>query len=182
MKQILRLSGEVIVKSDEEDITIRELAEKNYNNLFYAELSGADLSNADLTLANLFSANLSGANLFSTNLFGADLSGVDLSGADLSNANLYYTNFSYANLSGIKNYCHSHSIFTELCRHQKIETFTEKEWVAIGQISLHLPCWGAIKKRFGKTALSIAKKLAEAGWDEYYREYQEVLGNERELF
>jgi len=146
MKKIKTVNGKVIAESKAKGMTIKRLAEKYRDKLDYACLTDADLS---------------GINLFYAN----DLFQADLSFAILDNTKL----------TGIKGYSDSHEIFFELCRRQPTGTFNLKELAIIGELSLHRPCWDVIKKRYGKTALSIAKKLAKAGWDEYYRKYKEVL-------
>jgi len=200
MKKIKTVDGKVIAESKAKGMTIKELVEKHRDELAYADLIGVDLSGAnltdadlsyvcligsDLTGADLFRAdlsdtdlsdvNLSHADLSKSDLTGANLFGADLTGVNLSGATLYFTNLDATKLTGIKRYSEIYEIFLELCRRQPIKTFTLKEWSIIGQLLLHRPCWDKIKRRHGKTALSIAKKLAEAGWDEYYRKYKEVL-------
>lgn len=49
----------------------------------------ANLSSANLTSANLIFADLTGANLYGAGLRGANLTGADLSGTILSNTQLY---------------------------------------------------------------------------------------------
>jgi len=198
--KIKTVDGKVIVESKAKGMTIKELAEKYRDELAYAclsytdlsdidllevNLSHADLSGSDLTGADLFRAdlsdtdlsdvNLSHADLSNSDLTGANLSGSDLTGVNLLGATLYFTNLDNTKLTGIKRYSEIYEIFFELCRRQPIKTFTLKESAIIGQLLLHRPCWDKIKKRYGKTALSIAKKLAKAGWDEYYKKYKEVL-------
>ena len=81
-------------------------------------------------------------------------------------------NLGDANLMGAKKYHHSHDFFQEIIRRQKVETFTDKEWWAIGQIIVHRLCWCAIKKRFNETALSVFKKLGEVGFCEFLEKYK----------
>jgi hypothetical protein len=66
MNILKRLNGDIIDQSD--TLSIRELAEKNKNNLNYADLSCANLSNADLSNADLSNADLSYADLRGTDL------------------------------------------------------------------------------------------------------------------
>ena len=134
-----------------------------------ANLSYANLENADLENANLFRADLENANFKNANLFRADLENANLSGADLSGANL-----SGADLENIKNYSQVHEVAIEIIRGQKIETFTEKEWSIIAQISLHRLCWDSIKKRYGnlKSILHVFKILSELGFPEYYEKFK----------
>jgi len=198
--KIKTVDGKVIVESKAKGMTIKELAEKYRDELAYAYLSCADLSGSNLSCADLSNSDLSyacltgsdltgvdlsGSFLFQTDLAYACLSGSNLTGANLSGANLFQANLSFTNLSfanldntkltGIEGYSDSREIFLELCRRQLIGTFNLKELAIIGQLSPHHPCWDEIKRRYGKTALSIAKKLAKAGWDEYYKKYKEVL-------
>lgn len=84
--------------AEDENISLRELVEKNRANLSGANLSRANLSRADLSGANLSGVDLSGVDLYRANLSGADLSGAnlyraDLSGVDLSGANLEFYQF-----------------------------------------------------------------------------------------
>lgn len=72
-----------------------------------------------------------------------------------------------AYLGDAKNYSASHDFAFEIIRRQEIKTFTDKEWSVIGQITIHHFCWENIKKRYGKIALSICKKLTKAGFDEF---------------
>ena len=96
------------------------------------------------------------------NLQGADLWGAGLCGSDLRGSNL----------RGIKNYSEHHTIFQEVVRQQKIDTFTQKEWSIIGQIIVHRLCWDSIKKRFNKSAMGIFKKLKKVGFDEWEEKYK----------
>jgi hypothetical protein len=155
-----------------------------------ANLKGADLSNANLWRANLWRANLEGAHLWRANLWRANLEGADLSDANLEGANLWTANLKGTNLEGAnlkgtnleganlreaKNYTNSHLIFFELVRRQKIEDFTQAQWCIIGKISIHLWCWGTLKKQFGKKLLPIFKILADSGFAEYYEYYKKTL-------
>jgi hypothetical protein len=107
MNILKRLNGDIIDQSD--TLSIRELAEKNKNNLSYADLNGTNLRGANLRGAELYGAELSNANLNGTYLNDADLRGADLSYANLSNAHLNdanlsnvdmsYADLSYANLN-----------------------------------------------------------------------------------
>jgi len=169
------------------DLTDTNLFRANLSgaNLFQADMRAVSLDYADLTDADLTDADLTGVDLSYSDLADADLSGVDLSGSNLTGANLSGVNLFQADLSfasldntkltGIKGYSEIYEIFLELCRRQPTGTFTSKEWMIIGQLSLHHPCWDEIKRRYGKTALPIARKLAKAGWDEYYKKYKEIL-------
>jgi hypothetical protein len=176
-----RWSDKIILSGKYE--SIKECLEKNRKaDLSRANLYGADLSGANLYGANLYGAYLSGANLSGANLSGANLSGADLSGANLSRADLsraylyradlyradlYGANLYGAYLSGAKNYVNSHDLVQEIVRRQSIKTFSEKEWMVLGQVFVHRLCWDTIKKKHGKIALSICKKLAKVGFDEY---------------
>jgi len=126
--------------------SIKDCLEKNRN----ADLRGADLRGADLR--------------------GADLGGADLRGADLRGADL-----GDADLGGAKNYSESHDIFMELVRRKQCKVFTDKEWAMIGRITIHRLCWGTIKNKFGKKMLSVFKKLAKDGFNEYLDKYNKVL-------
>ena len=176
-------SNKIIVCGEYE--SIKDCLEKNRSadlsgaNLGGANLSGADLIDANLIGADLRGANLRGANLSGADLEGADLSGADLGGADLSAAYLEGADLSGADLSGAylegaKGYSESHAIFQEIVRRQEVKTFTDKEWVCIGQICIHLLCWGSIKKRFDRTAMRVFKKLSKAGFDEWEKKYKTV--------
>ena len=88
--------------------------------------------------------------------------------ADLSGAYL-----SGANLSGAVGYVNSHEVFAEVVRKQEVKLFVSAEWVAIAQISIHLICWDTIKKGFPKVAGTVFKKLADAGYDEWLKYWEE---------
>ncbi len=79
-----------------------------------------------------------------------------------------------ADLRGAENYSESHLFFQEIIRKQKIDYFTQAQWSMIGQIIIHLLCWGSIKKRYGESIMSIFKKLSKAGWDEFEKKYKEI--------
>src|SRR3990167_7399668 len=124
--------------------SVKECLEKNRGaNLTYANLIGANL-----TYANLTAANHTGANLIDENNAGANLKGANHKGANLIGANLTGANLTGANLTGAKGYYNSHAFFAEVVRRQKVETFTNNEWRAIGQIVIHILCWDSIHKRF----------------------------------
>ncbi|MCK9324175.1 MAG: pentapeptide repeat-containing protein [Bacteroidales bacterium] len=144
-------------------------------NLRGAYLRDANLWGANLRDANLWGADLRDANLRDANLQGADLRDANLRGAYLRGANLRDANLQGAYLGGAKNYSEKHEVFQEAVRTQKVETFTEKEWACIGLICIHRLCWDSIKKRFGKTAMKVFKKLGKVGFDEWEKKYKEVL-------
>jgi len=175
VKKIKTVTGKVIAESKAKGMTIKKLAEKHRNKLAYADLSGVNLFYVNLSYSDLFCIDLSNSELAYADLSNSDLTGADLTDANLFCANLSFDNLDNTKLTGIKGYSDSYEIFFELCRRQSIKTFTSKEWMIIGQLSLHYFCWDVIKRRYGKTALSIAKKLAKAGWDEYYKKYKEIL-------
>jgi len=141
-------------------------------NLGSANLVGADLWGANLMGADLWGANLMGANLGSANLVSANLGSANLVGADLRGANLMGADLVSVNLVGAKNYYMSHDICFELIKRQKLETFTSREWVIIGQIVIHRFCWDTIKKRYNKKIIPIFKKLSKVGFDEYEKYYK----------
>jgi len=169
--------------------SIKDCLEKNKGaNLRGANLRGANLQGADLWGAYLQDANLRGAYLQDANLQGAYLQGADLRGAYLQDANfrgaylqgadlwgagLCGSDLRGSNLRGIKNYSEHHTIFQEVVRQQKIDTFTQKEWSIIGQIIVHRLCWDSIRKRFNKSAMGIFKKLSKVGFEEWERRYKE---------
>ena len=117
-------------------------------------------------------ANLRGAYLQDANLRGAYLQGAYLQGADLWGAGLCGSDLRGSNLRGIKNYSEHHTIFQEVVRQQKIDTFTQKEWSIIGQIIIHKLCWDSIRKRFNKSAMGIFKKLSKVGFEEWEEKYK----------
>ena len=158
-----RLASRVILSGKYE--SIRDCLEKNRD----ANLGGANLSDAYLGGANLRDANLGGANLG-----GANLSDANLRDANLKDANLKGANLKGANLVNIKFYSESHDIFTEVVRRQKVELFTETEWVAIAQITIHNLCWDSIKKRHSNVMTSIFKKLADKKFDEWLKRWEEL--------
>ncbi|MEE9117022.1 MAG: pentapeptide repeat-containing protein, partial [Calditrichia bacterium] len=94
--------------------------------------------------------------------------------ADLSRANLSRANLSEANLSRAKNYSENNSFGIELCKRNH-ENFTQKEKCFIFEFIATTPCWSKIKTDFGKTALSVFKKLKDAGWGEYYDKFNQML-------
>jgi hypothetical protein len=85
-------------------------------------------------------------------------------------------NLREAYLREAKNYSEHHDFFQEVIRQQEVETFTANEWVCIGQICIHSLCWGSIKKRFGKTAMGVFKKLSKVGFDEWEKVYASKEG------
>jgi hypothetical protein len=178
-------SKKVIYKSKQETIklTISEAVKSGADlcgaNLRGADLCGADLRDADLCGANLCGANLCGADLRGADLRGADLRdadlcGADLCGADLCGADLRGADLRGADLKNVKNYSENNYFGIELCKriHQK---FTLKEKAFVFEFIATLPCWMEIKEKYGKTALSVFKKLKDAGWDEYYNKYKEMI-------
>jgi len=141
-----------------------------------AYLSGAYLGGADLGGAYLGGADLSGADLKGAYLRGAYLRGADLSGADLSGAYLGGAYLGRAYLRGAEHYYGSHDFAIEIIRRQKVKIFIQKEWAVIGQIVIHRFCWDTILKKYKKEGISIAKKLAKAGFDEYLKRIKEREG------
>ena len=118
--------------------------------------------------AYLGDAYLGGADLGGAYLGGADLRGAYLGGADLGGANLRG-----AYLGGAKNYYDNHDFVLEIIRRQPIKTFTDKEWVAIGQIAIYRFCWATLKKKYQRPLFSVCRKLAKAGFDEYLKHLTE---------
>ena len=140
-----------------------------------AYLAGANLEGAYLEGAYLVGANLAGANLAGAYLEGAYLEGAYLEGAYLEGANLAGAYLEGANLEGAKNYAMSHDIAIEVVRRQDTAFFTDAEWGIIGKIAVRRPCWGEIKKTFGDSIISVLKKLADLGFEEYLKKYSEDL-------
>ena len=88
--------------------------------------------------------------------------GSNLSGSDLRDSNL----------RGITGYCDSHDVFAEAVRRQMVDVFSEAEWSAIAQITIHRLCWDSIQRRFPDIMPRLFGLLAEAGfpeWLEYWR-------------
>ena len=79
-----------------------------------------------------------------------------------------------ADLEGAKGYVNSHDYFIEAVRRQKVTLFAQAEWAAIAQIVIHRLCWDTIKKRFSNIMPSIFKKLADAGFDEWLKYWEEM--------
>ena len=79
-----------------------------------------------------------------------------------------------ANLDKITGYSQSHQVFMEAVRRQKPSVFTDTEWAAIGEISIHLPCWATIKKRFSGVMPHIFEILAAAGFPEWLDYWKEI--------
>ena len=100
----------------------------------------------------------------------ADFRGADFSGADFRDANLYGANFRDA-----INYRDQHSIFQEVIRQQKVDTFSESEWAAIAQIIVHSLCWNSIKKRFADVIPHVFEILANQGYSEWLDYWNELL-------
>jgi uncharacterized protein YjbI with pentapeptide repeats len=173
-----RFTGSILIAGDY--VSTKECLEKNNDanlrgaNLRGANLRGANLSGAYLNDANLSGANLSGAYLSGAYLNDANLSGANLSGAYLSGAYLNDANLRGADLRGVKGYSQSHHVFIEAVRRQKPSVFTETEWSAIGQISIHLPCWNTIKNRFGGVMGHIFEILSAAGFPEWLEYWKEI--------
>ena len=136
-----------------------------------AYLGGAYLRDADLGGAYLGGAYLRGADLEDAYLGGAYLRGADLGGAYLRGAYLRG-----ADLEGAKGYYNSHDFALELIKRQPIKTFTDKEWVAIGQIALHCFCWNTLKKKYKRPLFSVCCKLAKVGFDGYLKHLKEQNG------
>ncbi len=138
-----------------------------------ADLGGAYLRGADLGGAYLRGAYLGGADLGGAYLRGADLGGADLGGADLGGAYLRGADLGGAYLGEIKQYSESHDIFFELVGRGNIEIFSSLEWEIIGKLSIHRLCWGSIRKRFKEAIIPIFKRLADKGFDEYLKRYED---------
>ena len=177
-------NNKVLVSGKYENI--KECLEKNRDaNLQGANLQGANLRDADLWSADLQGANLQGAYLRGAYLRDANLQGAylrdaylrdaNLQGADLWGAGLCGSDLRGSNLRGIKNYSEHHTIFQEVVRQQKIDTFTQKEWSIIGQIIIHKLCWDSIRKRFNKSAMGIFKKLSKVGFEEWEEKYDSTI-------
>ena len=159
-----RYANKVIICGEYE--SIKDCLEKNRGaNLRDANLRGAYLRDANLGDANLEGAYLEGANLRGAYLRDANLEGAYLRGAYLRDANL----------EGAKNYSHSHDFAIEIIRRQDIKTFTDKEWVIIGQVCVHRLCWEDIKKNYGKEIMPIFEKLSKIGFQEFEEVYKEKV-------
>ena len=96
----------------------------------------------------------------------------------MNKANLDGANLDGANLDGAKGYSESHAILTEIVKRQSVSLFVGAEWKCIAVISIHRICWPTIRKQFGKTAMRVFKKLADKGYDEWAKKYEEVMKNE----
>ena len=105
----------------------------------------------------------------------ANLSDANLLGTNLSGANLLGTYLSRTDLSGAENYLDSHDFFIEIVRRQQIKTFTNNEWLMIGQITIHRLCWDSIKKRYDKKIMPVFKKLSKVKFDEWEKHYKELI-------
>jgi len=157
--------------------SIKDCLEKNSDaDLGGAYLRGADLSGAYLRGAYLGDAYLGDAYLGGADLRGADLGGADLRGAYLGGADLGDADLGGADLRGAEHYYGSHDFAIEIIRRQKVKIFIQKEWAVIGQIVIHRFCWDTILKKYKKEGISIAKKLAKAGFDEYLKRIKEREG------
>ena len=89
-------------------------------------------------------------------LLGAHLEGAYLLGAHLEGADFYFN---------------SHDFALEIICKQDMEFFSDEEWVVIGKIATHKLCWDKIKTDF-KSVISIFKKLADLGFDEYLKKFK----------
>jgi len=166
-----RLTGKVILSGEYE--SLKECLEKNRGaNLASAYLEGAYLVGADLVGANLEGAYLRDANLAGADFRGAYFRDADLVDANFRGADLAGANLASADLRGAKSYSQSHDFCMEIIHRQDTKTFTDKEWAVIGEIMVHRFCWDKIKKDFPKEALQIAKKLTEAGFNEYEKRWK----------
>jgi len=145
------------------------------SNLSCSDLRGSNLRGSNLSYSDLRGSNLRGSNLSCSDLRGSNLSCSDLSGSNLSYSDLRGSDLSCSNLRGSKNYSESHSFFKEIIRRQKTDTFTDREWCAIGQIIIYTLCWDSIKNRFADCMGSIFDKLAKAGFDEFKKKWEEIL-------
>ena len=94
--------------------------------------------------------------------------------ADLGHTNLYRADLRNANLYGAKDYSENLFFGIELCKREH-ERFTQKEKAFIFEFTATEPCWSEIKKKFGRPALSVFKKLKDAGWCEYYDKYNKLV-------
>ena len=97
-------------------------------------------------------------------------------GANLTSAYLRGADF-----TGAKGYVDSHDFIIELVRRQPRKTITSSEWEMIGELSIHRDCCGVIVKRFAKPALSLFKKIADAGWGEYLECLESKLSEIKKL-
>ena len=97
-------------------------------------------------------------------------------GADLGGANLRDANLRDADLRGAKNYIDSHDVFKEAVRRKKVEVFSEIEWSAIAQITIHTLCWDSIRKRFGNVMGHIFEILAQDGYTEWLEYWNKIKG------
>jgi hypothetical protein len=168
-----KFTSQIILSGEYE--SIKQCLEKNGDAyLGGADLGGANLGGAYLGGAYLGDANLGGANLGDAYLGGANLRCANLRGANLGGANLGGANLGGANLEGAKNYQDSHDIFIEVVRRQKVDVFIEAEWSAIAQITIHRLCWDSIKKRFSDVMPHIFDILANAGFDEWQKHWNEI--------
>lgn len=167
--------------------TVKDLKGKDLRgaDLRRKDLRGADLTDCDMRGCNMTVCSLTGADLRGCNLSGCNLTGCDLSGADLRGCNMRDCKLTYckltgcnlrgANLENITGYADSHEVFFELVRRQGVSAFSNAEWAMIGQVAVLRLCWETIESRFGKVALHILQVLADAGFDEYLRKYEDWL-------
>jgi hypothetical protein len=150
------LTGNLIISG--EYTSIKDCLNQNKQiNFSYANLTCTDLSYIDLSYINLTCA--------------------DLSYTDFIGANFRGTNFRGANFRGVKNYRDIHQIFSEIIRRQNVESFTDYEWSAIAQITIHELCWSSIKKRFSEVIPHVFEILADKGFDEWLNHWNEIKGD-----
>ena len=95
MAQLKRISGELIAEN--ENKSLKQLAERHK-----ADLRRADLTGADLRRAYLIEADLTGADLRRADLIEADLSWADLSGAYLRRVDLSGTKIEFHQFPSIR--------------------------------------------------------------------------------
>ena len=149
-------TSRIIVAGEYE--SVRDCLEKNRRGVCF---ESADLVGSDLVDANFAGSNLNGADLRYSNFAGSNLKGADLR---------------YTDLAGIKGYANSHDIFSEIVSRQKVELFSDYEWVAIARIIIYRLCWDSIRMRFGDVMPIIFKKLADAGFGEWLEHWENGVG------
>ena len=106
----------------------------------------------------------------------ADLVGADLGGAYLGGAGLRGADLGGANLGGAKEYSQSHEIMAQLVINHTIKFSVAQQNIAFRIFALRL-CWKSIKKEYGSKVRPVFKILADLGWDEYIKYWDEFVKN-----
>ena len=81
-----------------------------------------------------------------------------------------------ADLGGAKEYSQSHEIMAQLVIDHTIKFSVSQQNIAFRIFALRL-CWKSIKKEYGSKVRPVFKILADLGWDEYIKYWDEFVKN-----